>query len=108
MEEGIIGKGEEIEFFYSEGLISIREGGSILTNIRVITYQEDDEGLVAVYEIWNQDIVSVTLTQQGDTMNYSVYRVSAYDEEVWLELWLPHEHGDAARFVAAVEAKIGE
>lgn len=107
MAEGIIGKGEEIEFFYSEGLTSIRAGGSILTNIRVISYQEDEEGSVAIYEIWNQDIASVTLTQKGDTMNFSVYRVFAYDEEVWLELWLPHEHGDAARFAAAVEAKIG-
>ncbi len=108
MAEGIIGKGEEIEFFFSEGLTSIRAGGSILTNIRVITYQEDDDGLVDVYEIWNQDIASVTLTQQGSTTGYSVYRVLAYDEEVWLELWLPHEYGDGARFAAAVEAKIGK
>jgi len=105
--EGIIRDGEVIEFFYSEGLISIREGGSILTNQRVISYQEGDDDLVAVYEIWNPEIASVELIKQGDSLNYSVYHVSAHDEEVWLDLWLPHEYGDAEKFAAAVEAKIG-
>jgi hypothetical protein len=105
---GIIETGEVIEFFYSEGLISIREGGSILTDQRVIAYQEGDDDLVTTYYIWNEEIASVELAQPGDSLNFSVYVVSAHDEEVWLELWLPHEYGDAERFAAAVEAKIGD
>ncbi|MDZ7643011.1 MAG: hypothetical protein U5K76_01500 [Woeseiaceae bacterium] len=40
--EGIIEQGEVIEYFYSEGLLSIKEGGSILTNYRVIAYEQDE------------------------------------------------------------------
>lgn len=107
VEEGIVDQGEVIEFFYSEGLISIREGGSVLTNQRVIAYQEGDDDLVTVDDILNPEIAAVELIQQGDTLTFSVYHVSTHDEEVWLDLWLPHEYGDAERFAAAVEAKIG-
>ena len=104
--EEIIDDGEVIEFYFGLGL-TIRAGGSILTDRRVISYSENDDGSVSINEIMNQEIASVELTQQGDTLNYSVYIVSAYEERVWLALWLPHEYGDAERFAAAVEAKIG-
>ena len=61
-----------------------------------------------MYDIYVEDIGSVDLVQQGDAMNYSVYKVTAHDGEGWLELWLPHEYGDNKRFITAVEAKIQE
>ena len=54
----------------------------------------------------NDDIISVEQTQAGDALNFSVYTVSAAGEDDWLDLWLPHEHGDGERFASAVEAKI--
>lgn len=104
--EGIIDEGEVIEYFFSEGLISIREGGSILTDQRVVVYEKGDDDRVSVYEIFNQDISSVELMQRGDALNYSVYIVKGQDEDAWVQLWLPHEFGDAERFAAAIEAKI--
>lgn len=104
--EEIIDENEVIEMFYSEGLLSIREGGSILTDYRVISYQENADDLVDIYEIWNEDLVSVEQTQMGDAMNFSVYRVTGQGEDMWLELWLPHEQGDGERFAEAIEAKI--
>lgn len=106
LDEGIIEQGEVIEYFYSEGLISVREGGSILTDRRVIAYEEGEDDALYVYDIENDDIVSVEMIQQGDTLNYSVYTVTSTDEEDWLDLWLPHEYGDGERFAAAVQAKI--
>jgi hypothetical protein len=44
--------------------------------------------------------------QQGDALNYSIYEVTAADEGNWIQLWLPHEHGDGERFANAVRAKI--
>ncbi len=104
--EGILTEGEVIEYFFSEGFLSIKEGGSILTNNRVIAYGRDDDGSIYFYDIPNDEIVSVTLVQQGDAMNYSVYEVRAAAEDDWVSLMLPHEHGDAERFANAVRAKI--
>ena len=61
-----------------------------------------------MYHIYVEDIGSVDLVQQGDAMNYSVYKIITYDGERWLELLLPHEYGDDKRFITAVEAKILE
>lgn len=106
LSEGIVDKGEVIEYFYSEGLISVREGGSILTDQRVIAYEEDENDDLYVFDIRHDDIVSVEMIQQGDALNYSVYTVTSANDEEWLDLWLPHEHGDGERFVQAVQAKI--
>ena len=106
--EGVIDQGEMIEYFFSEGLFSIREGGSVLTNYRVIAYEQGDEGQIASYYIRNNEIESVTLVQQGDGMNYSIYQVSGPGEDSWIYLLLPHEYGDGERFANAVRAKIGE
>jgi hypothetical protein len=104
--EGIIEQGDMIEYFYSEGLLSIKEGGSILTNKRVIAYEQDEEGQIRTYYILNDEIESVELVQQGDTMNYSVYEVTAPGEGNSLYIILPHEYGDGERFADAVRAKI--
>jgi hypothetical protein len=97
-----------IEYFFSEGILSIKEGGSILTNYRVVAYERADDGSIEYYYISNDEIVSVTLIQQGDAGNYSVYQVSAEGEENWITLLLPHEYGDGERFANAVRAKIGQ
>ncbi len=104
--EGIVEAGETIEYFYSEGLISVREGGSILTNKRVIAYEENFDDGIDIYSIETSNIVSVELTQEGDTLNFAVYTVFGEGEDDWLDLWLPHEYGDGEKFAGAVRAKI--
>ena len=106
VDEGILERGEMIEYFYSEGILSIKEGGSVLTNYRVIAYERTDEGSTDYYFIPNDEIVSVTLIQQGDATAFSVYQVSAAGENNWITLLLPHEYGDGERFANAVRAKI--
>lgn len=104
--EGIVQEGEVIEYFYSEGLLSVREGGSVLTNKRVIAYEENYEDGIDIYEISNDEIVSVERTQEGNALNFAIYTVTGPGQDDWLDLWLPHEYGDAERFIAAVQAKI--
>jgi hypothetical protein len=107
VDAGIIAPDETIEYFYSGGILSVLESGNILTDRRVIVYDRTDkDSRINIYAISNQDIVSVEKVRPGDAMNYAVYRVMGRGEVNWLELWLPHEHGDADRFVAAVEKKI--
>ena len=105
--EGIIDQGEQIEHFYSEGLLSVREGGSILTDRRVIAYAEDEDDELWIFEFAFAEIVSIEQVQEGTMFDYAVYLVNGEGEENYLELWLPHENGDAARFVGALQAKIG-
>ena len=105
--EGIIDQGEQIEHFYSEGLLSVREGGSILTDRRVIAYAEDEDDELWIFEFAFAEIISIEQVQEGTTFDYAVYLVNGEGEENYLELWLPHENGDAARFVGALQAKIG-
>ena len=83
-DEGILEQGEMIEYFFSEGILSIKEGGSILTNYRVIAYERADDGSIDYYFIVNDEIVSVTLIQEGDAINSSVYQVISADEDNWL------------------------
>lgn len=104
---GLIASDEALEYFYSEGRMSITEGGSILTDRRVIAYSQDQDGRIQSWQIPNYAIVSVTKTQAGDAEDHAIYRVSTSEED-WIELWLPHEHGDAERFAAAVQAKIAD
>lgn len=106
--EGVLEKDEVIEYFFSEGILSIKEGGSILTNYRVVAYERTDDGSIEYYYIPNDEIVSVALIQQGDARTYSAYQVSAEGEENWITLLLPHEYGDGERFANAVRAKIGQ
>ena len=105
--EGIIDQGEQIEHFYSEGLLSVREGGSVLTDRRVIAYAEDEDDELWIFEFAFDEIVSIEQVQEGTMFDYAVYLVNGEGEDNYLELWLPHENGDAARFVGALQAKIG-
>lgn len=106
LREGILGEGEAIEYFYSEGLWSVLEGGSILTDRRVIAYETGEDQQLHVYELFIEDIVSVDLVQQGDSLSFSIYQVQTADSENWLHLWLPHEHDDDKTFIRAVQARI--
>jgi len=106
LDEGIIDKDEHIQHFYSEGLLSVREGGSILTDSRVIAYAEwDDE--IEIVDLTFDEVVSIEKTQEGTTLDYAIYVVSGANEEDYVELWLPHEYGDADRFVKALQANVG-
>jgi hypothetical protein len=104
--EHIISEDEAVEFFFSEGLLDIEEGGSVLTNARVIVYYTTEDDELEVFSIANVNIYGVEQTQEGDAANYSIYRVHGRSDEEYVDLWLPHENGDDQMFVSAVESKI--
>lgn len=106
LDEGIIDRTERIEHFYSEGLFSVREGGSVLTDRRVIAYEVSEDDEVLVYDFAFGDIVSVEQIQEGTTLDYAVYVVTGGSGDDSLQLWLPHENGDADRFISALQARI--
>lgn len=99
---------EEIEYFYSYGLTSILEGGSILTDRAVIMYYTDDVEGLKIYELEFADINTIELLRDGNIWNDSVYKVSSGDEDAWLNIDLStYERGDI-KFVEALRKKIAQ
>ena len=97
---------EEIEYFYSNGLTSILEGGSILTDRAVVMYYTDDDEGLKIYDLEFSDIAAVELLQDGNIFYDSVYKVSSGDEDAWLNIELTaYERGDI-KFVEALRKKI--
>jgi hypothetical protein len=97
---------DSVEYFYSEGTLSILEGGSILTQDRVIAYTTDEKEELQIYEMELSEITDVVLETQGDALNYSEYRVKTADPEDWLILYLPVEEKGDQKFIEALRSKL--
>lgn len=74
----IISERDNIQYFYSVGLASVLEGGSILTDERIILYLPSDTEEIEAYEIYFEDITSIELISEGDLLNNSVYQINSY------------------------------
>ena len=101
----IIYHDDNVQYFYSNGFTSILEGGSILTDDRVILYLPDEEEL-GIYELYFEDIASVELLEKGGTFSDSVYKISGHDPEAWLQIALSAENGGDVKFVDALRSYI--
>ena len=107
IEEGVLFKDEKIEYFYSEGFLSVMGGGNILTEDKVISYSKDEDGKLAIYETNITDITKIELIEEGNFLNDAIYRI--YDgPDSWLEIWLSVENDGHLKFINALEAKVPE
>ena len=107
VENNIIAPNERIKYFYSEGFLSIKEGGSILTDERVIVYWQKDDGAIERWWLPFGQIASVELTEEGNYLNDSTYRVTSFDNQYWLDLYLSFENRGDIKFVNALRKKVG-
>ena len=101
----IISKDDHIEYFYSVGVTSIMEGGTVLTNDRVILYFTDEDQKIQVYEIYFNDIVSIELIEMGNAMNDSIYKINSKKPDAWLQIPLSTENRGDIKFIEALRAK---
>lgn len=67
---------ERIEFYYSSGLFRHTEDMNIVTNYRVISYQEGDDGRGELSEIRLDNIASVDMENQGSFLEDAVVVIS--------------------------------
>ncbi len=102
----IIIKDDHIEYFYSMGLTSILQGGSILTEDRVILYFMNEYREIEVYEIYVNDISSIELVEMGNFMNDSIYMINSNKLDAWLPIPLSTQNGGGVKFIEALRAKI--
>ena len=63
--EGIIAGDEKLILFYSAGMISVREDGNIITDKRVISYEEVDDELWIGSARFDQ-IQDLSIIEEGD------------------------------------------
>ena len=71
----IIGKTDEISYFYSEAIWSYIQAGQILTQDRVISYEKDENGILEVWDMKYANIESIELLEPGSSINDSVYKL---------------------------------
>lgn len=84
LSNGIVREDEIIIMLHANGFSSVLDQGSILTNQRVIQYQEfDDEPFV--YDVPYSAIADVTLEVQGDFWTDAEILVTTKDDD---ELWM--------------------
>ncbi len=102
----VVSEGDHIEYFYSVGFTSILEGGSILTDDRVILYLPDENKELEVYEIYFNDIASVELIEMGNAMNDSIYKVSSHEPDAWLQIALSTENSGDVKFIEALRSNL--
>jgi len=103
---GILLEEDKIEYFYSEGFISILEGGSILTQDRVIGYFQEEDETIDIYELYYNEISSIKLIEKGDTYSNSLYRLNGKNENSWLEVALSTEEDGDIKFIDMIKLKM--
>jgi len=104
----IIAADDTILYFYSGGLTNLLEGGSVLTDDRVILYLNDENQELQVYELFFKHITSVELIAMGNFMNDSIYKVNTNHPDAWLQLALSAENRGDVLFIEALRNKIKE
>ncbi len=98
---------ENIEYLYSWGLVSVIEGGTLLTDKAVVTYFEGENDLVEIYDMPVAEISDIQLVKEGDFFNDSVYRLTSDQTGEWLVIELSVEADGHLKFLDALRAKIG-
>lgn len=104
--EGIVDEGEKIEYFYSQGLVSIMEDGNLLTDRRVISYFMNEAGEMEIYELYLDEISDIELITEGDLFNDSLYQVNGFEQDNWLQIYLSTESDGDKDFVNALRSKL--
>lgn len=102
-EHEILNEEERIELFFSEGLTSILEGGNIVTDTRVISYEMLEEELY-VYSALLSEISFVGIEEKGTSLSYSQIYVETYDGQGFY-LLAPHEQAEDEHFVEVIKDK---
>lgn len=104
--EGVVEDGERIVYFYSSGLFSVLEEGNVITDRRVISYEDLGYGL-EIESASFSEIESVDLESQGDIWNDTLISVTLLDGSIFY-LIASAEAGGDQRFIDELETRVEE
>jgi len=97
----IINKNDDILYFYSEGFLSILDGGQLITQDSLISYQKDEDHLLQIWEMKLNNIKNIELQEDGSTFSDSVYKIVGNDQSEYdfLIILLSNENGGDTSFI---------
>ena len=99
IEAKILGPEEEIEYFYSAGLWSIKENGQFISDKYVTSYWLDpDKGETYISFAAYEEIDDINVVWAETFLDSTVITVTTVDERVF-ELWISSESGGDKKFV---------
>lgn len=105
IENDVVGWNDKVSYFYSDGFFSVLEGGTILTDDRVILYLPDENDELAVYQIYHTDVTNIELIHAGDAITDSIYKIHSYEPNAWIQIALSVEKEGDKKFIEALKAK---
>ena len=103
LEHGIITTDDRILFFESHGVFSILEGGKLVTNNRLVTYSEEEDGSIELSEMLLDNIEKIeVLEDKEDELN--TYKVIGNENSDWeyITLIMSNEAGGDQDFISAL------
>jgi hypothetical protein len=102
----ILGKNEELIYFYSEDILSILTAGNILTDNRIVAYETID-GELDMYSAMYREIVDVYIVEEGGFFSDSIAWVDVGDDDGFYIYLSSDENGDE-KFVEAANTRIAK
>jgi len=96
---------ERIELLYSQGLTSILEAGSLLSDQNVTTWYQLETGVIEAFSIPTHEIQSISFVEEDSDWVDRVYLIDGLDGD-WITIVLPTEAEGELEFVGAVRARI--
>ncbi|MEM8615761.1 MAG: hypothetical protein AAGF20_02395, partial [Pseudomonadota bacterium] len=98
-EKNFLLSNERVEFFYSDGLFSIDEGGAMLTNQYVATWWIDEEGDFVGYWFKLGEICRVEQIAEGSAIEDAYYKVHGDGDSNWATVNLSTTNGVHEAFI---------
>ncbi|MEH6525896.1 MAG: hypothetical protein V7723_07455 [Sneathiella sp.] len=107
VDKSIVNPSDSIEFLYCEGFFSVLEGGQLLTDNRLISYEQTD-GKLSIYEMPYESISKIELLQVGSSYEDSVYKIYGNQNADWeyIVILLSVEEGGDLAFINKLSEKI--
>jgi hypothetical protein len=103
--ENVIYPEESILYYYSWGVFSHMEGGSVLTDNYVITYEKDEAGVVQIYELPIAEITKIETLVPGSYIEDSIHKIHGTGEESWIAIQLSVEAGGDQTFLSELSRR---
>ncbi|RLU01342.1 MAG: DUF3857 domain-containing protein [Ketobacter sp.] len=101
---GVVKPGDEIQYFYSDGFLSVMEDGNGITQRHVFSYWREQDGTIQSETASFDDIDTIDVTRGSGTDN-TVISVQRKDGSDFL-LYLSTEESGDDRFIKALRAKL--
>ena len=101
----IIEKNDTVKFFYSEGFLSIMEGGQLITNNKLIVYEENEQGIIDTSKMFIKNIAKIEIQEKGDSINDNLYKIIGNNNAKFesLLIYLPASSSKNIHFLEALK-----